>query len=180
MTIEEVQNLLSGMLSKSSPLDILPCLLLKSCPSHCQTCQPLTADRKVSCPILYKTAQVLPLLTKARLDSSLSANYRLVSNLSTVSKVLERLVLAHLQPHLLGFANFSQSAYRKCHSTEMVLPSVLDSAFTAADDRQVTVLVSLNLSGPLIQLTRLLLHRLWLEFGVSESPLSWLQSYLEG
>jgi len=44
-------------------------------------------------------------------------------NLPTVSKVLERLVLARLRPHLLSSANFSQfqSAYRKGHSTETAL-----------------------------------------------------------
>ena len=73
---------------------------------------------------------MLLLLKKAGLDSSLPANYRPISNLSTVSKVLERLVLARLRLHLLGSANFSQyqSAYRKGHSTEMALLEVLDGA----------------------------------------------------
>ena len=84
-------------------------------------------------PARYKTAQVLPLLKKAGLHSSLPANYRPISNLSTVSKVLERLVLARLRPHLLGTSNFSelQSAYRKGHSTETALLEVLDGVFTA-------------------------------------------------
>jgi len=44
-------------------------------------------------------------------------NYRPISNLTTVSKVLERLVSTRLRPHLLGSVNFSeyQSAYRKGH-----------------------------------------------------------------
>jgi len=58
-------------------------------------------------PTRYKRAQVLPLLKKAGLDSSVPANYRLTSNLSTVSKILERLVLA-LRLHLVGSTNFSQ------------------------------------------------------------------------
>ena len=51
-------------------------------------------------PSCYKKAQVLPLLKKAGLDSSSPANYsyRPISNLSTVSKVLERLVLTRLRP----------------------------------------------------------------------------------
>ena len=56
---------------------------------------------------------MLPLLKKAGLDSSQPANYKPISNLPTVSKVLERLVelllgLARLRPHLLSSANFSQ------------------------------------------------------------------------
>jgi len=100
-------------------------------------------------PARYKTAQVLPLLKKAGLNSSQPANYRPISNLPTVSKVLERLVLARLRPHLLSSANFSQfqSAYRKGHSTETALLQVLGGLFTAADDKQVTVLIGLDLSA---------------------------------
>ena len=106
-----------------------------------------------------------------------------ISNLSTVSKVLERLVLARLQPHLLSSANFSQfqSAYRKGHSTETALLEVLDGVFTAADDKQVTVLIGLDLSAAFDTVDhQLLLDRLRLEFGVTEIPLRLLQSYLEG
>ena len=41
----------------------------------------------------FQQAQVMPLLKKAGLDSSSPGNYRPISNLTTVSKVLERLVL---------------------------------------------------------------------------------------
>jgi len=100
-------------------------------------------------PARFKSAQLLPLLKKAGLDRSSPANYRLVSNLSTVSKVLERLVLARLRPHLTNSANFSkwQSAYRQGHSTETALVDVLESVYTAADNNEVTVLIGLDLSA---------------------------------
>ena len=61
--------------------------------------------------------------------------------MSTVSKV--RLVLARLRPHLTNSANFSkrQSAYRQGHSTETALVDVLESVFTAADNKEITVLI---------------------------------------
>jgi len=102
VTIEEVWKLLSGIPSKSHHSDVLPCSLLKSCSrvraSHCQTRQPVTADSKSFCP--NARAQLLRLLdcSKAGLDISQPSNYRPISNLPTVSKVLERLVLARLQP----------------------------------------------------------------------------------
>ena len=54
-----------------------------------------------------------------------------------------------MRPHLLDSANFSnyQSAYRKGHSTETALLDVLDRVYTAADDKQVTVLAGLDLSA---------------------------------
>jgi len=49
---------------------------------------------------------------------------------------------------LLVSANFSeyQSAYRKGHSSETALLEVLDGVYTAADNKQVTVLIGLDLS----------------------------------
>jgi len=130
---EEVRCLLSAMLSKWSPLDVLPCSLLKSCSDVFAPVIARLANLNLSMqtgkfPASYKRAQVLPLLKKAELDSSSPGNYMPISNLSTVSKVLERLVLTRLHPHLLGSANFSeyQSAYRKGHFTETALLEVLD------------------------------------------------------
>jgi len=76
-------------------------------------------------------------MKKPGLESLSPVNYRPISNLTTVSKVLERLVLTRLRPHLLGSANFSQfqSAYRKGHSAETALLEVLDSMYTTANDK---------------------------------------------
>ena len=70
VTTEEVRKLLSGMPSKSSPLDVLPCSLLKSC-AHVFT-PAITRLANLSLqtgkfPARYKRAQVLPLLKKAGL-----------------------------------------------------------------------------------------------------------------
>jgi len=63
----------------------------------------------------------------------------------------------------------------------LALLEVLDGVFTAADDKQVTVLIGLDLSAAFDTVDhRLLLDRLRLKFGVMEIPLRWLQSYLEG
>ena len=55
-----------------------------------------------------------------------------ISNLSAVSKILERLVLTRLRSHLLESTNFSkyQSAYRKGHSTVTTLLEILDGVYT--------------------------------------------------
>jgi len=58
-------------------------------------------------------------------------------------------VLARLRPHLTNSANFSkrQSAYRQGHSTQTALVDVLESVYTAADNKEVTVLIGLDLSA---------------------------------
>ena len=111
VTVDEVRRLLSSMPSKSSPLDVLPCTVLKSSTDVFAPVIATLANLSLQSgkfPSCYKKAQVLPLLKKPGLESSSLANYRPISNLTTVSKVLERLVLTRLRPHLLGSANFSQ------------------------------------------------------------------------
>jgi len=78
VTTEEVRKLLSGMPSKSSPLDVLPCSLLKSCAHVFTPAIARLANLSLQTgkfPARYKSAQVLPLLKKAGLDSSQPEDY---------------------------------------------------------------------------------------------------------
>jgi len=57
---------------------------------------------------------------------------------------------------------------------------VLDSVYTAADNKEVTVLISLDLSAAFDTVDHeVLLERLQTKFGVEGMPLTWLQSYLD-
>lgn len=68
---------------------------------------------------IYKTAQVPPVLRKPGLDVNAKANYHPISNLPTISEVLDRLALLQLRPCLLQSSNFTrfESAYRQRDST---------------------------------------------------------------
>ena len=138
--------------NKSSPLDVLPTSLLKSC---ADIFAPITAHlanlsfEQGRFPTKFKLAQVLPLLKKAGADRSQPVNYRPISNLSTVSKLIERLALCRLRPHLLSSGNFNplQSAYRNGHSTETALLCVLDNIYKSIDSLQLTTVVCLDISA---------------------------------
>jgi len=141
----------------------------------------LTSHRQARQPIEYKQAQVLPLLKKAGLDRSSPENYRPISNVSTVLKIIERLVLTRLRPRLLESANFSKylSAYRRDTRRKQRCWR-FSTECTAADDKQVTVLISLDLSAAFDTVDHeVLLQRLQPEFGVTDTPIFWLCSYLE-
>ena len=86
-------------------------------------------------PDKFKRAQVTPLLKKTELDENDPSNYRPISNLNTVGKVIERVCLARLLPHVASTGNFSplQSAYRKRHSTETALLKILDDLYKIID-----------------------------------------------
>ena len=125
---------------------------------------------------------MLPLIKKPGLDQSVPANYRPISNLHTVSKIIERLVLVRLKPHLLATGNFNplQSAYRSGHSTETALQRILDSFYKAIDGKKLTVLISLDISAAFDTINHSkLLSRFRNEFGVTDIALNWLKSYIE-
>jgi len=99
VNVTDVQRLLINMPAKSSPLDVIPTSLLKSCVDIFAVLITRLANLSFGegqFPSCFKTAQVLPLLKKAGADQADPANYRPISNLSTISKVLERLALMQL------------------------------------------------------------------------------------
>jgi hypothetical protein len=108
--------------------------------------------------------------------------YRPVSNLNTISKSLERLLLSRIQPHVLA-SNFNpfQSAYSLKHATETGLLFVLDNIFHASDTGMSTLQVSLDLSAAFDTIDHgILLNRLRTSFGFAGSFYQWIESYLIG
>ena len=70
-------------------------------------------------PHFFKTALITPIIKKPNLDPNNLSNYRPISNLNNISKVLEKLFLSRLQPPILAYPNFNpyQSAYRRNSSS---------------------------------------------------------------
>ena len=81
---------------------------------------------------------------KDRLDTD-----RPVSNLSFLSKTIERIVAKQLNDYLVSASLLPplQSAYRRYHSTETALLRVMSDVFAAIDQQCVTLLGLLDLSA---------------------------------
>lgn len=132
-------------------------------------------------PSCFKSALVTPLLKKPDLDSNNLSNFRPISNLNNISKILERLFLTRIKKHITSSPNFSpfQSAYREGYSTETALTSTLDNIFSSIDNGKACLSVCLDLSAAFDTVDhQLLLSRLTKSFGVSGTALNWLASYL--
>jgi hypothetical protein len=84
----------------------------------------------------FKISSILPLLKKKGLDKDILANYRPMSNLTFLSKIVERAVFQQVLQHLKenSLLDEKQLAYRNQHSTETALIYVLNSAFMACDN----------------------------------------------
>jgi len=104
-------------------------------------------------PSEFKKAVVRLLLKKHGLDAiSHKKNYRPVSNLPFLSKLLERIVHSRLQTFLdrNGLMPKTQSAYRQYHSTETVVTNVYNDVLMAADGCQLSALCLLDLSAAFV------------------------------
>lgn len=162
----------------------MPTSIIKSCSSLFSDVISHLANLSFSegCfPTSFKHASVTPLLKKSNLDPNLPSNYRPISNLNNISKILEKLFLARLIPHISSSSNFNphQSAYRQYHSTETALLHLVDSICHAADSGCATLLLGLDLSAAFDTIDHsTLLNRLHTSFGISGPTLNWVSSYL--
>ena len=127
---------------------------------------------------VLKPARVKPLLKKPGLDVDDLNNFRPVSNLPFLSKILEKVVRAQLESHLSrnNLREACQPAYRQNYSTETLLLSVTDSLLCKADNRFVSLLTLLDQSATFDTIDhKILLNRLSYSFGIS---VKWFISYL--
>ena len=134
-----------------------------------------------SVPDCFKKAIVKPLLKKSNLDPCVNKNFRPVSNLCYVSKLLERVVAEQLLKHLEqnSYLDKFQSAYRAGFSTETALLKVLNDALVNINSGNLVLLVLLDLSAAFDTINHsLLLDRLQSSAGICDSALSWFSSYL--
>jgi len=184
LTLSELKELLKSITIKTCDLDPLPTKLYSDClphllPSILEIIN--TSLTSGNFPTSFKTAIVRPLLKKPSLDPNTLNNYRPVSNLSFISKLLERIVLNQLNAHLSSNNLLSslQSAYRPHHSTETALLKITDDLLSATDQGNISVVALLDLSAAFDTVDHsILLHRLQHSFGIHSTALSWFHTYL--
>ena len=134
-----------------------------------------------SVPDCFKKAIVKPLLKKSNLDPCVNKNFRPVSNLCYISKLLERVVAEQLLKHLEqnSYLDKFQSAYRSGFSTETALLKVINDILVNINSGNLVLLVLLDLSAAFDTINHsLLLERLQSNAGICNSALSWFASYL--
>ncbi|CAC5366199.1 unnamed protein product [Mytilus coruscus] len=184
-TITELTKIIQSAPSKHCELDPMPTYLLKSCSNELLPAMTNIVNCSLSeslVPSSFKQAIVRPLLKKPSLDREVFKNYRPVSNLPFLSKVLGKVVSSRLEHHIESnnLHENLQSAYRARHSTETALLRVHHDIGSALDKNSCVVLLMLELSAVFDVVDhKILLERLNYSFGVSDSALSWIESYLK-
>ncbi len=164
-----LEEIVQHLKSSSCYLDSLPTSFFQNC---------LEADllEVVNASLLsrifpnsLKTAVVKPLLKKCNLDNTMLSNYRPISNLPFIGKIIEKVVFNQLNKYLNsnGYLDNFQSGIRAHHSTETALINIINDIRLNSDTGKLMVLVLLDLSAAFDTVDHnILLQRLenWVSF----------------
>jgi hypothetical protein len=132
-------------------------------------------------PTELRKAIITPVIKKPSLDKQQLMNYRPVSNLPFLGKVIEKVVSLQVADYVdvNRLSEPRQSAYRCAHSTETVLLSFQDTICRAIDLGRAVFVVMLDLTAAFDTVDHtILLQRLILDFGIKGTVHNWFQSYL--
>ena len=180
---EEIGKLIISMPTKHCGLDPIPTWLLKD---NINQFLPILTKivnlsmRSGMMPEQLKNAIVRPLLKKPGLELE-KKNYRPVSNLPFLGKLIEGAVIKQYSEHLKTneLDDQKQSAYKKYHSTETLLIKIHDSIMKNLAEGQITLLTLLDLSAAFDTIDHnILLERLKYRYKIEGTALSWFKSYL--
>ena len=126
---------------------------------------------------------IQPLLKKRSLDRGIIANYRPISKLPFISKILEKVVHAQFKSFLdeHDILEVFQSGFKTRHSTESALLRVFNDILLATDSGHYLILVLLDLTAAFDTVDHnILVSCLQHLVGISARALNWFRSYLEG
>ena len=129
----------------------------------------------------WKEAIVKPLIKKIVLGTQ-NSNYRPVSNLCFISKIVEKVTLDQFNSHCQEYNLVLeyQSAYRKKHSCETSLVKLVNNILWNMENQLVTAIVILDLNAAFDTVDYdLLLDVLEKRFGIVGSAKTWYESYLK-
>ena len=131
-------------------------------------------------PEAMKLSDTVPLYKSK--DHSETTNYRPVSLLITISKLLEKAIHTRVYEFLEETKQMYQSQYgfRKKHSCETAVAELVANIIKNIEEGKYTLGIFLDLSKAFDTLSHELLLRKLDRYGIRGIPLNWFESYLQG
>ena len=131
-------------------------------------------------PQRWKTAKVTPIHKSGDHDDV--GNYRPVSVLPTLSKILEGHVHKSLYGYLIenNLSYSQQSGFRRYYSTETALIRIVDQLLLNLDKNRVSGLIMIDYCKAFDMVDHELLLMKLKTYGISETSYKWFESYLQG
>ena len=178
-----LRKLMKLNISKATGPDGIPARVLKECASVLY--KPLTSlftfSLKTSIvPDDWKCANVVPIYKSGgKCDPN---NYRPISLLSIISKVMESIINDYLSKHIFGLKLISQHQYgfRAKHSTLDLLTSTTQRWTNALDKGSEVKAVALDISRAFDRVWHNGLLSKLMSFGIGGQVYRWIRSFLSG
>ncbi|ETO01297.1 hypothetical protein RFI_36143, partial [Reticulomyxa filosa] len=131
-------------------------------------------------PRKWKIANIVP-IPKPEKDHTICKNYRPISLLSCVGKVLDRIVtmrlMGYLNEHQL--LHYSQAGFQSWHNTSELLLRILETIHASMDKNAVTYAVMLDISAAYDSVWRNgLRFKMRTQFNIKGRPYWWIDSFL--
>ncbi|KAI4830607.1 hypothetical protein KUCAC02_002226 [Chaenocephalus aceratus] len=129
-------------------------------------------------PKVWKSAYVLPLLKGG--EATILNNYRPISKLSVLAKVLERLVSEQVKEFLCinDILSKHHSGFRKKHSTITATMKVVNDITSILDNKQSCAALFIDLSKAFDTVDHRILKQRLLSIGISSLAVGWFVNYL--
>lgn len=180
LVFKSLQSLSDG---KATGTDDLPAKLLKM--ASMSIVGPITHIINLSIttnvfPHQWKSARICPIFKKG--DCTDPNNYRPISVLPVISKLLERIVFDQLYPFLNSkdLLHDTQSGFRPNHSTCTALINITEDWYNCIDNGEYVGIVMLDLKKAFDTVNHEILIDKLSDFNLSQDCITWFSSYLSG
>ena len=129
-------------------------------------------------PSTMKLAEVVP-LHKGK-EHYLKTNYRPISLLTTISKVLEKIVYQQIYSFQQNTGKLYENQYgfREAHSCEHAIGKVVNGIVKSLENKETSACVLLDLSKAFDTIEHTILLEKLALYGIRGNALSWFKSYL--
>ena len=180
VSAEYIGKLLSELkINKSCGPDNIPPKILKLSVSTIK--EPLTklinyCITESSWPLDWKRSHITPIYKKD--DASSVNNYRTISILSAIPKLLEKVLFDQLYDAFKSEFSINMSGFLRGHSCWTALLKIVDDWRLALDSKKITGSIAIDLSKALDSICHNLLLAKLRAYGLNDDAIAFLQSYL--